>query len=62
MLDPVGVQVLQLDLIVVQQTTKKWVGRYRVSTLMEGREGDDVAVGRRWRILMAGVGYLYPGL
>ena len=54
MLDPVGVQVLQLDLIVVQQTLEERVGRNRESALMEGREGDDVAIGRRQRILTAG--------
>ena len=28
-LDPVGLQVLQIDLIVVQQTPEEWVGRNR---------------------------------
>ena len=54
MLDPVGVQVLQLDLIVVQQTPEERVGRNRESALVEGHEGDDIAVGRPWRILTAG--------
>ena len=54
MLDPIGVQVLQLDLIVVQQTPEEWVGRNHESVLVEGREGDDVAVGRCWCILTAG--------
>ena len=53
MLDPVGVQVLQLDLIVVQQTLEERVGRNHESTLMEEHEGDDVAIGRRWRLLAA---------
>ena len=52
-LDPVGVQVLQLDLIVVQQTLEEWVGRNCESTLVEEREGDDVAIGWCRRILMA---------
>ena len=46
--------MLQLDLIVVQQTLEKQVGRNCESTLMEERERDDVAVGRRRRILTAG--------
>ena len=54
MLDPVGVQVLQLDLIVVQQTLEEQVGRNHESMLMEGREGDDVAIGRCRRIPTAG--------
>ena len=54
MLDPIRVQVLQLDLIEVQQTTKELVGRNHESVLMEGRKGDDVAIGRCRCILMAG--------
>ena len=53
-LDPVGVQVLQLDLIVVQQTPEERVGRNHESVLVEGREGHDVAVGRCRGILTAG--------
>ena len=53
MLDPVGVQVLQLNLIVVQQTSEEWVGSNHESMLMEGRKGDDVAIGRHRRILTA---------
>ena len=45
MLDPVGVQVLQLDLIMVQQTLEEWVGRNHESTLVEEREGDNIAIG-----------------
>ena len=51
MLDPIGLQVMQLNLIVVQQTLKEWVERNHESALMEGRKGDDVAVGRRQWIL-----------
>ena len=54
MLDPVGVQVLQLDLIVVQQTSEEWVGRNHESTLMEEREGDDVAIGWCRHIIATG--------
>ena len=54
MLDPIGVQVLQLDLIVVQQTLEEWVGWNHESALMEGHEGDDVAIGRCRCILTAG--------
>ena len=45
---------MQLDLIVVQQTPEERVGRNRESALVEGHEGDDIAVGRPWRILTAG--------
>ena len=38
----------------VQKTLEERVRRNRESVLMEGREGDNVAVGRRRRILMAG--------
>ena len=54
MLVPIGVQVLQLDLIVVQQTLEERVGRNHESALVEGHEGGDIAVKRRRRILMAG--------
>ena len=54
MLDPVGVQVLQLDLIMVQQTLEEWVRRNCESTLVEEREGDNVAIRRRRCLLAAG--------
>ena len=54
MLDPIGVKVLQLDLIVVKQSLEERAGRNRQSVPVEGREGDDVAVERHRRILMAG--------
>ena len=38
----------------VQQTLKEWVERNHESALMEGHEGDDVAVGQHRHILMAG--------
>ena len=38
----------------VQKTLEERVRRNRESVLMGGREGDNVAVGRRRRILMAG--------
>ena len=38
----------------VQQTLEEWVRRNHESTLMEEREGDDVATGRCRRILMTG--------
>ena len=46
--------MLQLDLIVVQQTLEEQVGRNYESTLMEECKGDDVAVGWRQRILTTG--------
>ena len=59
MLDPIGVKVLQLDLIVVKQSLEERAGRNRQSVPVEGREGDDVAVERHRRILMAGHKPLY---
>jgi len=53
-MDPIGVQVLQLDLIVVQQTLEERVGRNHESVLVEGHEGDDIAIGRRQCILTVG--------
>ena len=52
-LDPIGVQVLQLDLIVVQQAPKERVGRNYEFVLVEGHEGDNIAVRRRWHNLRA---------
>ena len=51
MLIPVGIQMLQLKPIVVQQPSEELVGRSHEPTLVEGDEGDDIAVGRRWLIL-----------
>ena len=42
-LDPIGIQVLQLDLVMVQQPSEERVGRNHESVLVEGREGHDVA-------------------
>ena len=44
MLDLVGIQVLQLDLVVVQQSLEEWVGRNHELMLVEGREGHDIAI------------------
>ena len=46
--------MLQLDLVVVQQSSKERMGRNCESMLVEGREGHDVAIRRRQRILMTG--------
>ena len=54
MLDPVGVQMLQLNLVVVQQSPKERMGRNHESALMEGHERHDVAVGRCRHLLMTG--------
>ena len=51
MLDPVGVQMLQLNLLVVQQFPEERRARNHESTLVEGCEGHDVAIGWRRRIL-----------
>lgn len=54
MLDPVGAEVLQLDLVVVQQPSKKSVGGGSEPTLMEVCERHHVAVGRRRHLLLIG--------
>ena len=52
-LDPIGVEVLQLDPVVVQQPPKERMRRDCKPTLMEGHEGDDVTVERYRHLLMA---------
>ena len=51
MLNPIGIHMLQLNPIVVQQPSEESVGRSCEPTLVEGDEGDDLAVGRRRHIL-----------
>ena len=46
--------MLQLNLVVVQQPPEKFVSRGRKPPLMEVHERDDVAIGRRWHVLLAG--------
>ena len=52
MLDSIGIEVLQLDLVVVQQPLKKSMSRGSEPALMEVHERYHVAVGRRWHILL----------
>ena len=59
MLDPIGVQMLQLNLVVVQQSSEERMGRNRESVLVDGREGHGVAIGRRRRLLATGHKPLY---
>ena len=51
-LDSVGIKVLQLYLVVVQQPPNELVGGGGESSLVEVSEGHNVAFGRRWRILI----------
>jgi hypothetical protein len=53
-LDPIRVQVLQLDPVVVQQSPEEWMGRNHESALVEGREGHDVAIEQRQHFLATG--------
>jgi hypothetical protein len=46
MLDPIGIQMLQLNLVVVQQSPEESVGRNCESALVKGCEGHDVAIGQ----------------
>ena len=54
MLDSVGIKVLQLYLVVVQQSLKKLVDRGGESLLVEVSKGHNVAIGRRQRVLITG--------
>ena len=53
MLDPIGVEVLQLNLVVVQQPLEERMRRDCEPALVEGCEGDDVTIGRHRHILVA---------
>ena len=53
-LDFVGIKVLQLHLVVMQQPPKELVGGGGESPLMEVSEGHDVAIRRRQCVLIAG--------
>ena len=53
MLDPIGIEVLQLDLVVVQQPLEEQMRRDREPVLVEEREGDDVTVGQHRHPLVA---------
>ena len=46
MLNSVGIQMLQLQPVVVQQPSEESVGRSHEPTVMDGDEGDNVAIGR----------------
>jgi hypothetical protein len=43
-LDPVRVEVLHLNLVVVKQPPKEGIRGHRKPTLMKAREGDDVSI------------------
>ena len=45
--------MLQLNLVVVQQSLEEQMERNRKSVLVEGREGHDVAIRQRRRLLAA---------
>ena len=45
-LDSIGIEVLQLDLVVVQQPPKKFVGGGREPTLMKVGERNHIAIGQ----------------
>ena len=53
-LDSIGIKVLQLYLVVVQQSPKELVGEGGESPLVEVSEGHNVAIERRWRVLIVG--------
>jgi hypothetical protein len=57
MLDPIGVQMLQLDPIMTWQPLEEVVGRTRKPMLVEGDKRDDVAVERRQHILTFGMSH-----
>jgi hypothetical protein len=45
-LNPIGIQVLQLNLIVVEEPEEEAAGRSRVPALMEVHEWHHIAIGR----------------
>ena len=51
-LNPVGIKVLQLHLVVIQQLSKELMSRYGESPLVEVSEGHDIPFGRRRLILI----------
>jgi hypothetical protein len=53
LLDPVGVEVLQLYLVVVEKPTEEWMRGHPESALMEVREGNNIAISQRWQLLTA---------
>ena len=61
MLDSIGIKVLQLHLVVMQQPPKELVGRSGKSLLMEVNEGHNVAFEQRRRVLIAGQPPLLSG-
>ena len=44
--------MLQLHLIIIQQSSKESMCGYGKSPLMEDSKGDDIPFGRRWLILL----------
>ena len=52
MLDPIGIKVLQLYLVVIQQPSKKLMSRYGESPLVEESKGHDIPFGRRRLVLI----------
>ena len=51
-LEPIGIEVLQLHLVVLQQPPKELLSRYGESPLVEESKGHDVSFGRRWLVLI----------
>jgi hypothetical protein len=51
-LDPVGVQVLQLNVIVVQQPSEESVRGHRQAALVQGDKGNDIPILRHRLILV----------
>jgi len=60
-LDPIGSQVLQLHVVVMQQPPKELVGGGDESPLVEVSEGHNIAFGRRRHVLIAGQPPLLSG-
>jgi hypothetical protein len=46
LLDPIWVEVLQLDLVVMEETLEEGMRGHPKTALMEVREGDDVIIAR----------------
>ena len=61
MLNPIGIKMLQLHLVVIQQPLKKHMGRDDESPLMEESEGHNIPLGRQWLVLITRKQPLHEG-
>jgi hypothetical protein len=53
LLDPIQIEVLQLNLVVMEEPPEEGMRGHPKPALMEVREGDNVAIARRWYLFTA---------